>query len=495
MAPLVSASRMATLLGDFDRSPAYLGLAEALRLAVGDGRVPFGARLPSERELTTALGVSRTTVTRAYALLVEQGYAVTRRGAGTFAHVPGGPDRARDRALTPRPTRTVPRADGLGDRGGLGDDDLVDLVCAAGSAPPGVAEAYAAAVGDLPAYLGGHGYFPTALPCLAEAVAALYERRGVPTSPDQVVVTAGALAGTAIVAQAVLGPGDRALVENPVYPNAVHALRHAGARIATAPVAPTAWDLDAYAAALRQAAPRAAYLICDFQNPTGHLLDDAGRERLAADLRAAHAVPVVDESHRDLLLDDGPMPAPFAAHAPEAISIGSASKAVWGGLRLGWLRMPTAATAELVEARLGLDLGAPVLEQLVLTRLLATWPEVVRAQRERLRAQRDHLVALVREHLPAWRFTVPRGGMVLWCELPAPNASAVALAAERRGVAVSAGPQFAPGGGLDRFVRLPWVAPPDELERGVRRLAAAAAEVDGDEPRGSGRPAAPVLVA
>ena len=88
MTRLVSAARVAALVGDFDRSPAYRGLAEALRVLITDGRVPVGVRLPSERELTDALGVSRTTVTRAYAELREHGFLVSRQGSGSVASLP-----------------------------------------------------------------------------------------------------------------------------------------------------------------------------------------------------------------------------------------------------------------------------------------------------------------------------------------------------------------------------------------------------------------------
>src|SRR4051794_25158077 len=256
MTRTISAARVATLVGDFDRSPAYAGLADALVLLIGDGRITLDTRLPSERELTEALGVSRTTVTRAYAELREAGYARARQGAGTFTRVPGGRARAHDRALLPR----------------AGDSDAIDLNCAAPSAPPGIAAAYAAAVADLPAYLGGHGYFPAGLPELQRAIAATYDDRGLPTDPDQIMVTPGALAAASIIAQAFTGPGERVLVESPVYPNATDALRHGGARLAAYPVDPDGWDLAAAAAALRQTAPRMAYLIPDFQNPTGHLM-------------------------------------------------------------------------------------------------------------------------------------------------------------------------------------------------------------------------------
>ena len=478
MTRTVSATRVATLVGDFDRSPAYAGLADALVLLIGDGRIPLGTRLPSERELTDALGVSRTTVTRAYAELRDAGYAEARRGSGTFTRVPGGRSRAHDRALLPRP----------------GDSDAIDLKCAAPSAPPGLAQAYTAAAADLPAYLGGHGYFPAGLPELQRAIAATYAARGLPTDPDQVMVTPGALSAASIVSQALTRAGDRVLVESPVYPNATDALRHAGARLVPAPVDPEGWDLDAVAAALRQAAPRAAYLIPDFQNPTGHLMTDAQREEYAAHLRATHTTAIVDEAHQALALDGQEMPRPFAAFARDTITIGSASKSYWGGLRLGWIRAPHGLMERLTQARVSLDLGAPVLEQLVLVRLLGDEGEILDGNRARLRVQRDALVSAVREELPDWRFHLPTGGLALWCRLPGAHGTAVAAEAERHGAIIAPGPVFAAEGGLDSFVRIPWTRPAEELREAVRRLGAAWSEVR-DRPAGRGRPSDRVMVA
>ena len=470
----ISAARTATLVGDFDRSPAYAGLADALTLLIGDGRIGLGTRLPSERELTEALGVSRTTVTRAYAALRDGGYAEARQGAGTFTRVPGGRARAHDRALLPR----------------AGDHEAIDLNCAAASAPPGVAAAYAEAAAELPAYLGGHGYFPAGLPELQAAIAATYDARGLPTAPEQVMVTPGALSAAAIVAQAFTGTGDRVLVESPVYPNATMSIRNSGARLTGVPVDPDGWDLGAVAAALRQTTPRLAYLIPDFQNPTGHLMSDAQREEYAGLLRKAGTVAVVDEAHQALALDRQEMPRPFAAFAPETITLGSASKTFWGGLRLGWIRCPEGRMRRLTEARVGLDLGAPVMEQLVLGRLLARGDAVVDEQRDRLREQRDRLAAALTEQLPEWRFRLPSGGLAVWCQLPGPLGTAVTDEAERRGVIIAPGPVFAAEGGLDQFVRIPWTLPPDVLEEAVTRLAGAWSVVrdrQGSTPRAAAR--------
>ncbi len=457
----ISAGRVGTLVGEFDRSPAYAGLATSLTRLIGDGRIGLGTRLPSERELTDTLGVSRTTVTRAYAALREAGYAEARQGAGTFTRVPGGQSRAHDRALLPRP----------------GDHDAIDLNCAAASAPPGVANAYAEAGAELPAYLGGHGYFPAGLPQLQAAIAATYEERGLPTDPSQILVTPGALSAASIVAQAFTGPGDRVLVESPVYPNATLAIRHSGARLTGSPVDPGGWDLDAIGAALRQVAPRLAYLIPDFQNPTGHLMSSAQREEYAGHLRRAHTVAVVDEAHVELALDGQAMPPSFASFAPDTVTLGSSSKSFWGGLRLGWIRAPRGQVERITNARVGLDLGAPVMEQLVLTRLLADRAAIVERQRVRLREQREALASAVTELLPEWRFQLPGGGLALWCELPGAYGTALTVEAERRGVIVAPGPAFALEGGLDRFVRIPWTLPADELREAVTRLASAWAGV------------------
>ena len=477
MSRTISAARVASLVDGFDRSPAYAGLADALTLLVGDGRIGVDLRLPSERELTDALGVSRTTVTRAYAALREAGYAEARQGAGTFTRVPGGRSRAHDRALLPR----------------AGDGDAIDLNCAAPSAPPGIAHAYVDAAADLPAYLGGHGYFPAGLPELQAAIAASYDDRDLPTDPAQIMITPGALTAGAIVAQAFTSPGDRVLVESPTYPNATDALRHAGARLVTSAIDPEGWDLDAVAATLRQTAPKLAYLIPDFQNPTGHLMTDAQREEYAAHLRRTRTVPIVDEAHQALALEGQPMPRPFAGFAPDTITVGSASKSFWGGLRLGWIRAPREHMERLTRARVSLDLGAPVLEQLVLARLLADAAPILAANRARLRDQRDALAAVVTELLPDWRFQLPTGGLTLWCRLPGTHGTALAAEAERRGVIIAPGPIFATEGGLDSFVRIPWTRPVDELTEAVHRVADAWAAVR-ERPTSTGR-ATRVMVA
>jgi DNA-binding transcriptional MocR family regulator len=450
----LSGPRAATLLGDFPTSPAYQGLAQGLRRLIADGRIPVGTRLPSERDLTAALGVSRTTVTRAYQLLGEVGYASARQGSGTVAALPVARGHRGDHLLTP--------AEG-------GGDDL-DLTCAATVAPAGMSAAYEAAVAELPAYLGGNGYFPSGLPALREALAARFAARGLPTSPSQIIVTAGALAGLAIAARAVTATGDRVLMENPTYPNAIATLQHAGCRIAGVDVDVHGWDTDSIAAALRQVAPRAVYLIPDFQHPTGALLPSEQRAELGAALRTSRTAALIDESMVDVPLEGQTMPPPLGSFVADSITLGSASKSFWGGLRIGWLRVPDSRSAAVIAARLSLDLGAPVLEQLVLLQLLASESEIMSWRRAQLRASRDALVAALQAELPSWTVPPPRGGLAVWAELPEPVSSTLTAVAERYGLLLASGPSFAPEGGLERYLRLPYTLPPASLVQAVSRL-------------------------
>ena len=473
MATSLSARRTAALLPPRpDHTPAYAALADGLRLLIADGRVPVGTRLPSERELTAALGVSRTTVTRAYAVLKDTGYVRARHGSGSVARLPHAASTT-DALLGPSAGDPVGEDPG---RPGDGQSGIVDLTCAAPVAPPGVTAAYEHAVAQLPCHLGDIGYYPSGLPELRRSIADRYAARGLPTEPEQVIVTSGALSALAITLGAFLEPGDRVLTESPSYPNAVAALRRAGARIHAADIDQSGWATASLDDAVRQFRPSLAYLMPDWHNPTGLLMSDEQRAGLGARLTAARTLTVVDETTAELAIDEPwteRMPLPFAAHLPSAVTIGSASKTFWGGLRIGWVRAPHERVAELLHSRLSLDLGSPVVDQLALVHLMADHDAVLALRREQLAASRAALVSGLATHLPTWRFRVPAGGLSLWCELPRPASSTLVRTAATVGVRLAAGPLFAPEGGLERFVRLPWTRSPEQLTEATERLAQA----------------------
>ena len=457
---------LATLVGDFPRTPAYRGLRKALEELIGDGRIPLGTRLPSERAVTQVLGVSRNTVTRAYADLVAAGFATARQGAGTYAAVPLDRRRAHDHALHALGTAAS-------------TEGVIDLNCAAGAATPGVAAAYERAMAALPAYLASDGYLPSGLPALRALIAASYVRRGLPTAPEQIVITSGALSAIAIIARALSRPGDRIMIESPVYSNAIEALRLGGGRLVSAPMADPlgdeGWDLAAIEATLRQTSPRAAYLIPDFQNPTGFLMRDDQRARYAAALQATRTTAIIDETLQSTCLSDDPMPAPFAAHATDAFTIGSASKLCWGGLRVGWIRAPRPAVDRIIATRVQMDLGSSLFDQLVVAEMLEA-DGALAIRRTQLRQRRDALAQALHEHLPGWCFRLPDGGLTLWVRMPHGSATQLAADVERKGVYLAPGPVFSVEGGADTWLRIPYAKPEAQLVQAVRIMAEAWSE-------------------
>jgi DNA-binding transcriptional MocR family regulator len=473
-----SARRLAELVGDLDgeRPPRYAALAQRVRMLVADGRVPLGTRLPAERELASALTLSRATVTAAYARLRDDGWATARQGAGTFAALPAGPHRG---AWVPGPVAA----------------GTIDMAHAAPSAPAAVSAAFTAALAELPRYLPQHGYNPGGLPDLRARIAERYTARGLPTAPEQVLVTAGALHGVSTAFQTLLRRGQRLLVEQPTYPNALEAARSVAARLLPTALDaedPGAW-LDTAEGVLATMRPAAAYLMPDFSNPTGRLLDTADRERLARALRRAGTVAVVDETFAELWLDEPPPP-PLAAFGDGHVSVGSLSKTFWGGLRIGWVRADAELVRRLTAVAVGSTMAGPVVEQLAACALLDGAEATLDEQRQFLRERRDVLVAELRRALPAWRVRKPGGGLVLWCGLPSPRSRALVAAAERHGLRLTPGPLFGTGHALDDRLRLPYTFPPDVIRRAVVLLARADADVDdGVPPADAAEPGDPVV--
>lgn len=474
-----SARRLAELVGDLagERPPRYAALAQRVRMLVADGRVPLGTRLPAERELAAALTLSRATVTAAYARLRDDGWATARQGAGTFAALPAGPHRG---AWVPGPV----------------DDGSIDMAHAAPSAPASVPAAFATALAELPRHLPQHGYHPAGLPDLRARIAERYTARGLPTTPEQILVTAGALHGVATAFQTLLRRGQRLLTEQPTYPNALDAARASGVRIlptALDAAEPDAW-LDAAERALRTVRPAAAYLMPDFHNPTGRLVDAAGRERLAAALRRSGTVAVVDETFAELWLDT-PAPPPLASFGEGHVSVGSLSKTFWGGLRIGWVRAEAETVRHLTAVAVRSTMAGPVVEQLAACALLDGADAALDELRQQLRERRAVLLGELRSRLPAWRVPEPAGGLVLWCGLPSPRSRALVAAAEGHGLRLAPGPLFGTGHALDDRLRLPYTHAPEVLRAAVALLARADADVEhgAGPPDGARAPADPVV--
>ena len=298
---------------------------------------------------------------------------------------------------------------------------------------------------DLPPQLADSGFDPIGTPALRAAIADRYTVRGLPTTPEQIMVTIGAQHAIALLSRALVGRGDRALIEAPTYPHAYEALRAAGARLVPVSVTPVGaepidaeHDLDdlddevgAMTRAIRHSNPVAAYLMPDFQNPTGRSMSVGTRERVLDAAARQGTVVIADETTGELDIDRGTSYLPLAAYG-DAVMVGSVGKTVWGGLRVGWIRADRPLIRRLLAVRSPGDLGTPIIEQLIVTRLLERMDDILDLRREQLRAGRARLEGLLADAFPDWRVPHVDGGIVTWVGLGAPVSSQLALAARAR---------------------------------------------------------------
>ncbi len=327
-------------------------------------------------------------------------------------------------------------------------------------------------------YAGSEGYAP-----LREWVAGAMQHQGMSASADQVLITAGSQQGLDLVGKVLIDAGSRVAVESPTYLGALQAF------VAYEPEFTSVENDDEGPSPDSLTAARGArffYALPNFQNPSGRQI---GVERRAALARAAEAtgVPIVEDNPYGDLWYDAPPPAPIASLWGEGtVYLGSFSKVLVPGLRLGYVVAPPALCAKLIEAKQAADLHTPgfnqrIVHEIVKSGFLDTHVPMIRA---RYRQQRDAMQAALVAHLPtsgplACRWRTPGGGMFFWVELPEGVDSDVLLAkAVERGVAFVPGRSFFAGAARSNTLRLSFVTVSGEaIERGVAALAAALREL------------------
>lgn len=469
------AFRLATLLrpllGEGDTNQA---VSTGIRSLILDGRLVVGARVASERDLSLSLGVSRSTVSVAYRRLRDEGYLVSDHGGGT---------------RTASPEQSWDRPDDVVQPPG----DLIDLTIAAMRAPSSLPDLVSAAAAELPTFMAGHGLHPLGLPQLRRAIANHLSAGGLNTRPDQILVTQGALHGWDLLLRTLTSPGDRVLIESPSYPSVVDAASAHRVRIAPIGVSAAGWDLSAVRPARGAAAAVIAHITPDHQNPTGFHAPAAARRELLAALPPSTLV-IADETFRDLTLDEiarPPRPLGHYGSSDRVITVGSLSKSVWAGLRIGWIRAAPDLVRRIATGRTSQDLSTPVLEQLLAEQVMYRMDSLLAERAVLLRQRRARLLDALAEHAPQWSPSRPAGGLVTWVDLgPGASSTRLAQAAREHGVRVTPGTRFTFRATHDRFLRLPYTLSEDQLVTAVERLAAAAQVTVG---RGRIRSTAPLV--
>ncbi len=429
--------------------------------------------MPSERSLAQALAVSRATVVAAYDVLRGEGLLTSRQGSGTWVSVTrsragGLPPTA---ALFPWVHRISPDDEVVGLPSGI-----IDLSAVALSAAAPVLDGLRSMTDhDWTALTSVQGYFPLGLSLVREAIAQDFEQRGIPTSEDQIIVTTGAQQGLDLIASAWLQPGDGVVVEDPTYAGALPVLRKAGVRVLPAPMDEQGVRIDTLEQLVTRESVKLIYLNPTFHNPTGTVLSAARRLQITSLAQTKGIVVVESTVQADLSLRGAPPPKYLAATNPHdgVLTIGSMSALFWTGLRVGWVRGPAQSIFQLGQVKGTLDLGTPLVDQLLTARLLPRVDEVAQWRRDQLRERLDLVASLLVELLPEWTWEAPSGGTSLWVRLPNEGASQFAQVALRHGVMILPGSSFSVRDAYDDHLRIPFVIEPQALRMGIERLAAA----------------------
>ena len=358
--------------------------------------------------------------------------------------------------------------------GGLPAPELFDA--------PGLRAAFAAALAD--DRFGATLQYSTTEgdPALRRAIAARLGARGLPTDPDDVLVTSGSQQALTLIAAVLIEPGDAVLVEEPSYLAALQCFQMAGARVVPVPCDDDGLDPDALAALIRREQPKLLYTVPTFHNPTGRTLPLERRVALAATAARLGLWIVEDDPYGELRYRGAPI-APIAAlpgAEDRTIALSTLSKVLVPGLRIGWLRAPAALRHALVVAKQAADLHTSTIDQAAAAHWLAHCD--LDAHIAGLRAvyapRRDALVSALPDILPEGsRWTRPDGGMFVWVRLPDgwDADDLLPLPLERQGAFVPGWPFF-PAVPDRATLRLSFTTHTEpEIADGIGRLGAAVA--------------------
>ncbi|WP_371547225.1 PLP-dependent aminotransferase family protein [Streptomyces sp. NBC_00554] len=392
--------------------------------------------------------------------------------APTRAPVP--PLAARARSIGGSPVRDIlavtARPEVINFAGGLPAPELFDV--------DGIAAAYRAVLAESPAqalqYSTTEGE-----PELRAALAARTSARGLATGPDDLLVTTGSQQALSLLATALIEPGDTVLVENPCYLAALQVFGFAGARVVAVPGDGHGVDPEALEELVVRERPKLLYTVPTFQNPTGRTLPRERRAAVAA-VAARHGLWIVEDDPYGELRFEGervPWIASYPGAEDRTVLLGSFSKVMAPGMRLGWLRAPAELRRACAVAKQAADLHTPTVNQLAAARYLADSDldghvaRVAAVYRER----RDAMLAGLAEALPEGsHWDRPEGGMFLWARLPGTyDTTALLPAVVRQEVAYVPGAPFYAAEPDRSTLRLCFVTQtPEEIGEGLRRLGA-----------------------
>ncbi len=461
--------KIVKLLGDWSlgRGALYQRLAGAFKVAIKHRLIGEGDSLPPERQLAIALSISRSTVIKAYRQLKDENWAASRRGSGTRINTL----KANEIAAIKTTTAARIARPALYEQFDGNAFELIDFSVSSPAMPVQLTETIQAAVSQLG---GDRMYYPLGLPELREAVAVYLTAQGVSTNSEQILITTGAQQAISLISEFYLERGDRVVIENPTYFGALDAFRQREAKLVTFEQTGEGIALDSFERAVKAASPRFVYLTAACQNPTGYVIKKAERVVIKQICEQTGTPLISDETLIDLILP--PNKGRTLADSDEkgnTIVLGSLSKVVWAGLRIGWIRAAENVISQLSERKIVADLGSSLISQAVALDIFPHLETIKAERRQELSSKRDVLSVLLKTNLPDWQWQTPQGGFFLWITIPEGDAKAFSQLAQRHGVAVTPGASMSVYNSHKRNLRMTFSLDLESLESGIQRLASA----------------------
>ncbi len=297
----------------------------------------------------------------------------------------------------------------------------------------------------------------------------------------QVLITTGSQQGLDLFGKILIDKDSRVLVETPTYLGALQAFAPMQPKIQGVACDDNGVDVAALHDAVRGAPARFLYVLPNFQNPTGRTMPEASRVRLSQ-TAGEIGLPLLEDNPYGDLWFDAPPPLPLAARNPEGcVYLGSFSKVLAPGLRLGFMVAPKAIYPKLLQAKQAADLHTPGFNQRVVVEVMKDGflERHVPTIRALYKSQRDAMLAAMQQHMPAGvEWNTPSGGMFLWARLPqGMNAAELLPKAVDKGVAFVPGAAFYADHADTRSLRLSFVtASAQEIQTGIAALARVIAE-------------------
>jgi DNA-binding transcriptional MocR family regulator len=462
--------------------PVYLQIRDRISRLIQSGILKPGDRLPSIRVLAENAQVNKLTVIEAYGVLEADGLIYARPGSGYFVNA--------DTILSPKAASTfAPRQEVIiPEQGKMSYFDIYaasvqaqqqgDMINFSSGFPRAtglenlqrVARRAVKGVSDT---LFNYD-IPQGQLILRKQIVQLLIQQGLEVSPDDLIVTNGSMQGISLTAHYYLQPGDWVIVESPTYHGALALFQQAGARIIGIPMTNEGMNLALLTKYLHSHRPKLIYTISTLHNPTGITTSQNHRQQLL-DLAAEYDCPILeDNAYEGLNFGIAPPPIKALDHSDQVTYVGTFTKTLMPGLRLGYMVATGHHYQPLLERKLLQDLNVSTVSQAIVSEYLAAgyYRHYLNHLRNTHLHSRNVMLQALEQHFPeSASWTVPNGGLFLWVKLPDNlPLQAICYEAAQQKILIIAGSSFFPNQQGYPALRLNFSLPPEEIERGIAVL-------------------------